>query len=89
MTSIKKVFENEHLLRFIFSYVVIPKYYLENWTEEVFNIKIPNSDYKEDEYRENMNHYHESYDYLIIVKYSSNYFKKITSDIIRVTSLFM
>jgi hypothetical protein len=58
----KKVIYNIDLLRHILSYIIIPKYKLLNWIEELFNEN--NSIYPEQLYKLIMNNYIESYDYL-------------------------
>ena len=65
MSSVQRVFENKDLLRLILSYIILPKYELEDWAKDIFNIKNLNTEYKEDKYQEVMNCHFESYDFLI------------------------
>ena len=58
----KQVFYNTDLLRHILSYIVIPKYNLLSWIEELFDEY--KSNYPDQLYKFTMNNYIESYDYL-------------------------
>jgi hypothetical protein len=58
----KKVFYNTDLLRHILSYIVIPKYNLLSWVEELFDEY--NKTSHDQLYKSTMNKYVESYDYL-------------------------
>ena len=58
----KEVFYNTDLLRHILSYIVIPKYNLLSWVEELFDEY--NKTSHDQLYKSTMNKYVESYDYL-------------------------
>ena len=64
MSTIQKVFENNDLLRYILSYIIIPIYDLDKFIEKIFNLKISHSSLNVDYYKNEMNNYIESYNYL-------------------------
>ena len=80
MNAIQTVFENNDLLIYIVSYIVIPVYDLEVWINKIFNLKISHSSLEFDYYKNNMNYYVESYDYLT-KKYNEINWEYLSSNI--------